>query len=89
MALTMFTMRFADEIVPKSKAGFLPSQSAKPAPKELRLAAEVIDSLSTTWGPGRYKDTYTDEVRKLTKRQAEGKHVVVEEQAAGQVEIFT
>lgn len=87
-ALAMSTMHFADEIVPKDEAGSLPLRSAKPGPKELRLATEVIDSLSTTWDPGRYRDTYTDEVHKLIKRQAKGKHLVVEEPAAEQAELI-
>jgi DNA end-binding protein Ku len=81
-ALAMSTMHFADEVVPKSDLDTLPARRAKPAPKELRLATQIIDSLSTEWDPKRYRDTYTDEVRKLIEQQAEGKHVVVEESAA-------
>jgi DNA end-binding protein Ku len=81
-ALAMSTMHFADEIVPVSQLDGLPGRSVKPAPKELRLATQIIDSLNTEWNPKRYRDTYVDEVRKLIEKQAEGKHVVVEASAA-------
>ena len=35
--------------------------------------------MRTDWDPGRYKDTYTNEVQKLIERQAEGKHIVAEQ----------
>jgi DNA end-binding protein Ku len=77
-ALAMSTMYFADEMVPRSQIDGLPSRGATPASKEMRLAGQVIDALRTAWDPGRYKDTYTNEVQKLIERQAEGKHIVAE-----------
>ena len=86
-ALALSTMHFADEVLAKSELGLLPSQSEAPSPKELRLAAQIIDSLSTGWDPRRYKDTYTDEVKELVERQAKGEHVVVEEPPAQQAQV--
>jgi DNA end-binding protein Ku len=81
-ALAMSTMYFADEVVPKSDVDGLPSRHTAPAPKEVRLAVQIIDALRGDWDPGRYKDTYTKQVKDLIERQAEGKHIVVDESPA-------
>lgn len=80
-ALAMSTMYFADEVVAKPDIEGLPSRMPSPAPRERQLAVQVIDALRTDWDPGRYKDTYTNRMKELIKRQAEGKHVVAEEAA--------
>jgi DNA end-binding protein Ku len=76
-ALALSTMHFADEVVPKADVGLITAKNTAP-PKELRLAAQIIDALSTKWDPGRYQDTYTDQVKELVQAQAAGKHVVEE-----------
>jgi DNA end-binding protein Ku len=77
-ALAMSTMRFADEVVPRSEIDDIPSSRAEPTDRELRLAAQMIDSLTTDWDPARYADTYTDELRDLIEAKAKGKDVTVE-----------
>jgi DNA end-binding protein Ku len=77
-ALAMSTMRFADEVVPRSDVDGLTASRTKPAPKELKLATQIVDSLSTDWDPKRYRDTYTDELHDLLKQRAKGKEVVTE-----------
>jgi DNA end-binding protein Ku len=74
-ALAMSTMRFADEIVPKSEVPDLPSARAKPDSKEVRLATQIIESLVSEWDPRRYHDTYTEEMRHLIDRKAKGKKI--------------
>jgi DNA end-binding protein Ku len=81
-ALAMSTMRFADEVVDKSDIDTIPSRRAKPGKKELALANQIIDSLASDWQPERYHDTYTEELRDLIKRRAEGEDVEVEEAPA-------
>jgi len=78
-ALAMSTMRFADEVVAKSSIERVPSRPAKPGQKELRLAEQIIDSLTTGWDPARYHDTYTEELEDLLERRAKGEEIVVEE----------
>jgi DNA end-binding protein Ku len=80
-ALALSTMHFADEVVPKSDAGLdTPKTTAAPA-KELRLATQIIDALSAKWDPGRYRDTYTDQVREVVEAQAAGRPIGEEEPA--------
>ncbi len=74
-ALAMSTMRFADEIVPRSDIDDIPSARTKAAPKELRLATQIIESLAADWDPRKYHDTYTEEMRELIERKAKGKKI--------------
>jgi DNA end-binding protein Ku len=87
-ALAMSTMRFADEVVPRKKIAGIPSARSKPAPKELKLASQIIDSLASNWDPKRYHDTYTEELRDLIERKAKGEEITVdtaEEEPTGKV----
>ena len=80
-ALAMSTMRFADEVVPQSDIDALPGKGAKPEAKELKLASQIIGSLTTDWDPKRYHDTYTEELKDLIEAKAKGKKIMVEEAA--------
>jgi DNA end-binding protein Ku len=71
----MSTMHFADEIVPRSDIEGLPRRS-KPDAKALKMALQIIDSLSSEWDPKRYSDTYTEELRRRIRRKDSGKEVV-------------
>ena len=74
-ALAMSTMRFADEVVPKSEIPDLPSARSKPDVKEVRLATQIIESLASESDPRRYHDTYTEEMRDRIDRRAKGKKI--------------
>ena len=80
-ALAMSTMRFADEVVPQSDIDALPRKGTKPEAKELKLASQIIGSLTTDWDPKRYHDTYTEELKDLIEAKAKGKKITVEESA--------
>src|SRR5262245_38357442 len=82
-ALAMSTMRFADEVVPWKDIDGLPSGRSKPPAKELRLASQIVESLSSDWDPSRYHDTYTEEMRELIAAKAEGKDITVEAEEEG------
>jgi DNA end-binding protein Ku len=77
-ALAMSTMRFADEVVPRQEIDDIPGAGAEPSDRELRLATQMIDSLTTDWDPARYTDTYTDELRDLIEAKAKGKEITAE-----------
>ena len=81
-ALAMSTMRFADEVVDRKDVDELP-KPAKADPKELKMAAQLIDSLTTDWDPTRYHDTYTEQLRELIDAKAAGKEVTMPEAEAG------
>jgi DNA end-binding protein Ku len=77
--LAMSTMRFADEVVPRSDIDELPSRRAKPNERELRMATQLVEGLASEWNPKAYRDTYTEEVRERIKAKDEGKEIVAEE----------
>jgi DNA end-binding protein Ku len=85
-ALALSTMHFADEVLSRSDVSELPAK-AKPNPKELTLATQIIDSMSGPWKPQKYHDTYAAAVRKLIRAHEKGNDVVVDEPPAteGQV----
>ena len=78
-ALAMSTMRFADEVVPRSAVDGLPSRRTKPDPKTLRMATQLIDGLAAEWNPDQYHDTYVEELRKRIKAKEAGKQIVDKE----------
>ena len=86
-ALAMSTMRFADEVVPQADVEALPGKGAKPEPRELKLASQIIGSLATDWDPKRYHDTYTEELKDLIEAKAKGKEIVVEDEAPAEATV--
>lgn len=81
--LAMSTMRFADEVVPRSEIDDLPSRRSKPDARELRMATQLVEGLASAWNPKAYRDTYTDEVRERIEAKDQGKEVVTEKPAGG------
>jgi DNA end-binding protein Ku len=80
--LALSTMLFDDEIVPKSDIAELPSRTPSVSDRELKMASELIESLSSEWKPSKYKDTYRAELLALIKRKAKGEEIVVEDDKA-------
>jgi len=78
-ALAMSTMRFADEVVPRTDIEGLPSGKAKVDAKAKKLAEQIVDSLTADWDPDQYHDTYTEELRTaIEQKDKRGKDDVVE-----------
>jgi DNA end-binding protein Ku len=83
--LTLTTMRFADEVVPASELEeVLPDEAPGVAKKEQQMAERLIESLSTDFDPGAYRDEYREQLLKLIERKAEGKEIVASESEAPQ-----
>lgn len=81
--LTLTTMRFHDEVVPPSELDdSLPDKKPKVAKREQEMAEQLIDSLSTSFDPGAYKDEYREQLLSLIERKAEGKEIVAPEAEA-------
>ncbi|HEX6689300.1 MAG TPA: Ku protein [Solirubrobacterales bacterium] len=75
--LTLTTMRFADEVVaPSELEDVLPQKKAKVAKKEVEMAEQLIDSLTTEFDPSAYRDEYREQLLALIERKAEGKDVL-------------
>jgi DNA end-binding protein Ku len=75
--LTLTTMRFADEVIaPADLEDVLPQGEQKVAKKEVEMAEQLIDSLTTEFDPSAYRDEYREELLSLIERKAEGKDVL-------------
>ncbi len=80
--LTLTTMRFADEVVPPAELeDVLPAERPKVAKKEIEMAEQLIDSLTSKFEPTAYRDEYREELMALIERKAEGKEIVTPEAA--------
>jgi DNA end-binding protein Ku len=78
--LTLTTMRFHDEVVaPSELDDALPDKAPKVAKREREMAEQLIDSLSTEFKPGDYKDEYREQLLALIEQKAEGKEIVAPE----------
>jgi len=70
------TMHFAEDVVSASDIEEMPEQQ-EPTERELKLAGQIIDTLSDSFDPGKYHDDYRDAVRALIDSKAEGKEYVM------------
>ena len=76
--LALSTMRFADELVPAADVMDPVEADDEPSTKELAMAEQIIDSLTTEWDPSRYHDTYAEELRRLIDQKASEGTITVE-----------
>ncbi|MDQ6927445.1 MAG: Ku protein [Actinomycetota bacterium] len=77
-ALVIETMLFADEIVAADELD-LPDEDVDVAPREEKMARELIDSLTTDFEPDKYRDEYRVRVLELIEQKAAGQEIVVGE----------
>src|SRR5215208_4947770 len=80
--LTMETMLFADEVVSPEELDDLPEgKELKASERELTMAQQLIDSLSSDFEPGKYRDEYREKVLELIERKASGEEIAVQPEA--------
>jgi DNA end-binding protein Ku len=81
-ALMMETMVFADEVVSPEEIDDLPeADDLKISDRELKMAQQLIDSLSSEFEPEKYKDQYREKVLELIERKAAGEEIAVQPEA--------
>ncbi|MFE5214074.1 MULTISPECIES: hypothetical protein [unclassified Streptomyces] len=72
-------LHWADEVRdPGKDLPKLPSGKAGQG-KQVDMALQLVDALSTDWDPTRYHDTYQEKVRELVKAKAEGQEIATAE----------
>jgi len=80
--LMMETMIFHDEVIDSGDIDDLPEAKAlKASDRELKMAQQLIDSLSSEFDPSRYKDEYREKVLELVERKAQGEEIAVQPEA--------
>jgi len=75
--LMVSTMLYADEIVPQSGLEGLPEKRERPREQELKMAEQLVESLSTRFEPEKYHDEYREKVLELIKRKAKGERITL------------
>jgi len=86
--LTMETMLFGDEVVPPSDLGELPDpDEVKAGKKEVDMARQLIESLSTEFDPGAFRDTYRDRVLEMIEAKAEGQEIEIQDTPEAPAEV--
>lgn len=81
--LALSTMVYADEVNDPTEIPELDAAtSTEVSDKELKMARQLIESLSADWEPESFHDTYREQVLGLVERKASGAEEVVETPAA-------
>jgi DNA end-binding protein Ku len=80
--MTMSTMLFGDEVVAPDRIDELDAVGETQATdRELKMAQQLIESLSSEFDPTKYRDEYRDRVIDLIERKAAGEEIAVQPQA--------
>ncbi len=77
-ALTMSTLFYQDEIVQQESLDNLPGEEMDLQERELAMARQLIDTLSTGFVPEKYHDEYREQVLALIEQKAEGQEIVAQ-----------
>jgi DNA end-binding protein Ku len=76
--LVLETMFFADEVRdPADVIEDLPAGDAFRG-RELTIAKQLVESMTTKWDPANYRDTYRERVEELIRRKQRGEEIVTE-----------
>src|SRR5918993_1370948 len=70
-ALVLTMMRFADELAALDEFRFPKAGDIRPA--ELKMAKQLVESLSAKWEPEKYNDEYRDNLMRIIKGKLKGK----------------
>jgi DNA end-binding protein Ku len=77
--LAMSTMVFADEVIDPGTIDDIPEAGdVEVRDREVDIAKQLVESLSSEFEPGKFRDTYRDEVLALIERKASGEDIAVQ-----------
>ncbi len=77
--LTLSTMLFGDEVVAPDRLDELDAvEEAEASERELRMAEQLIESLSADFDPSKFHDDYRERVLELIERKAAGEEITVQ-----------
>jgi DNA end-binding protein Ku len=80
--LMMETMIFADEVVSPEAIDDLPDpDDLNVSDRELKMAQQLIESLTSEFEPEKYRDEYREKVLELIERKASGEEIAVQPEA--------
>jgi DNA end-binding protein Ku len=80
--LTLSTMLFGDEVLAPDRIDELEAvEEAEATSRELKMAEQLIASLSADFDPARFHDEYRERVLELIERKAAGEEIAVQPEA--------
>jgi DNA end-binding protein Ku len=80
--LTLTTMLWGDEVLPPDRIDELDSvNEAEASDRELKMAEQLIESLSGEFEPSKFHDEYRERVLNLIERKAAGEEIAVQPEA--------
>jgi DNA end-binding protein Ku len=80
--LTLTTMLWGDEVLPADRLDEIGEiEEASATDRELKMAEQLIASLSAEFEPSKFRDEYRDRVLELIERKAAGEEIAVQPQA--------
>jgi DNA end-binding protein Ku len=80
--LTLTTMLWCDEVLPPDRLDEIDEiADAQATDRELKMAEQLIESLSAEFEPSRFHDEYREQVLELIERKAAGEEIAVQPQA--------
>ncbi len=81
--LMMETMNFHDEVISSEELDELVAAAESEASdREVAMAQQLIDSLTTEFTPESYSDSYREKVLELIERKAAGEEIAIQPEAA-------
>jgi len=76
--LVIETMLYADEVVEPDDLEGVPHDEIEVSERELKMARQLIDSLTADFEPEKYRDEYRERVLALIEAKAEGQELVTQ-----------
>jgi DNA end-binding protein Ku len=78
--LVLATMLYDDEVIAIDDVEVPTSKSTTPTEREIKMATQLVESLSASFEPAKYKDDYREKVLALIEAKADGE--VIKQPAA-------
>ncbi len=76
--LAMASMNFADEVIDPDSFDEAPGEDVETRKREVEMAQQLIESLTTEFDPSKYSDTYRERVLEMIEAKAEGHEIAVQ-----------
>jgi DNA end-binding protein Ku len=87
--IVMSTLYYADEVIQTAALENLPrDEDVEIQERELNMARQLIDSLTTTFAPENYKDEYRERVLEMIEKKADGQEVVLQPEVEKQPKVI-
>jgi DNA end-binding protein Ku len=76
--LCVETMRYADEVVARDKLEGIPGDDIEVSERELAMATQLVETLSSDFEPDKYHDEYREQLLGLIDQKAAGEEIVAQ-----------